>query len=121
MRKLGGLSQERVGNTILNAELGVHLGVVADLKGVAHKLVRVRRDSDIDSLDAVGLKVFLPYQVNSRLLSHASPDAIFLHCLPAHRGEEVTDEVIDSPRSVVFQQAENRLHAQKSIMLYLMK
>ena len=49
------------------------------------------------------------------------PDAIFLHCLPAHRGDEVTDEVIDSPRSFVFQQAENRLHAQKAIMLELME
>jgi ornithine carbamoyltransferase len=55
------------------------------------------------------------------LFGRAKPDAIFLHCLPAHRGEEVTDDVIDSPRSLVFQQAENRLHAQKAIMLELMK
>ncbi len=66
-------------------------------------------------------KVFLPYQVNAALFSKAKADAIFLHCLPAHRGEEVTNEVIDSPRSVVFQEAENRLHAQKAIMLSLMK
>jgi ornithine carbamoyltransferase len=66
-------------------------------------------------------KVFLPYQVNGELFASAAPDAIFLHCLPAHRGDEVTDEVIDSPRSFVFQQAENRLHAQKAIMLELMK
>jgi len=65
-------------------------------------------------------EVFLPYQVNAKLLGHAKPEAIFLHCLPAHRGEEVTDEVIDSRRSFVFQQAENRLHAQKAIMLELM-
>jgi ornithine carbamoyltransferase len=65
-------------------------------------------------------KVFRPYQVNSPLFSCAKEDAIFLHCLPAHRGDEVTDEVIDSPRSFVFQQAENRLHAQKAIMLELM-
>ena len=65
--------------------------------------------------------IFAPYQVNKKLFSQAKPDAIFLHCLPAHRGDEVTDEVIDSPRSLVFQEAENRLHAQKAIMLELMK
>jgi ornithine carbamoyltransferase len=64
---------------------------------------------------------FLPYQVNAALFALAKPDAIFMHCLPAHRGDEVTDEVIDCPRSVVFQEAENRLHAQKAIMLQLMK
>ncbi len=66
-------------------------------------------------------KVFMPYQVNARLFSKAKSDAVFMHCLPAHRGEEVAAEVIDSPRSVVFQEAENRLHAQKAIMLSLMK
>src|SRR5208282_2061960 len=66
-------------------------------------------------------KIFLPYQVNGTLFGLAKPDALFLHCLPAHRGDEVTNEVIDSPRSVVFQEAENRLHAQKAIMLELMK
>ncbi len=65
--------------------------------------------------------IFLPYQVDATLFRQAKPDAIFLHCLPAHRGEEVTDDVIDSPRSLVFQQAENRLHSQKAIMLELMK
>lgn len=66
-------------------------------------------------------KIFRPYQVNGELFRCAKPDAIFLHCLPAHRGQEVTDEVIDSPQSLVFQQAENRLHVQKAIMLELMK
>jgi ornithine carbamoyltransferase len=67
------------------------------------------------------LKIFRPYQVNEALFAHARPDAIFMHCLPAHRGEEVTDGVMESPRSVVFQQAENRLHVQKAIMLNLMR
>jgi ornithine carbamoyltransferase len=65
--------------------------------------------------------VFRPFQVNASLFARAKSDAIFMHCLPAHRGDEVTDEVIDSPRSVVFQEAENRLHAQKAVMLELMK
>jgi ornithine carbamoyltransferase len=64
---------------------------------------------------------FLPYQVNAALFALAKSDAIFMHCLPAHRGDEVTDEVIDCPRSIVFQEAENRLHVQKAIMLQLMK
>ncbi len=59
-----------------------------------------------------------PYQVNGRLMSLASPDAIFMHCLPAHRGEEVTADVIDGPHSVVWDEAENRLHAQKAILAW---
>ena len=59
-----------------------------------------------------------PYQVNARLMAQAKPDAIFMHCLPAHRGDEVTDEVIDGPQSVVFDEAENRLHAQKGILAW---
>jgi ornithine carbamoyltransferase len=63
------------------------------------------------------LQVFEPYQVNQELLAHASDDVKFLHCLPAHRGEEVTADVIDGGKSAVFQQAENRLHVQKAILL----
>ncbi len=66
-------------------------------------------------------KIFLPYQVNGELMTKAKSDAIFMHCLPAHRNEEVTDEVIDSDQSVVFREAENRLHVQKAIMFKLMK
>jgi ornithine carbamoyltransferase len=66
-------------------------------------------------------KVFMRYQVNGDLMKRAKPDAIFMHCLPAHRGEEVTDEVADSPQSVIFDEAENRLHIQKAIMHELMK
>ncbi len=59
-----------------------------------------------------------PYQVNARLMRNAKPEAIFLHCLPAHRGDEVTEDVIDGPQSVVFDEAENRLHAQKGILVW---
>ncbi|MFH1151363.1 MAG: ornithine carbamoyltransferase [Actinomycetota bacterium] len=65
-------------------------------------------------------QVLTPYQVNAALFSRAAADAIFMHCLPAHRGEEVTDEVSDHPRSAIFDQAENRLHTQKAIMALLM-
>jgi ornithine carbamoyltransferase len=64
-------------------------------------------------------KIFSRYQVNEALMARAKTDAVFMHCLPAHRGEEVSEEVIESPASVVFDQAENRLHAQKALMLML--
>jgi ornithine carbamoyltransferase len=66
------------------------------------------------------LKVFMPYQVNGELMKHAASDAVFMHCLPAYRGYEVTEEVIDGPQSVIFDEAENRLHAQKAVMATLM-
>ena len=65
-------------------------------------------------------RVFRPYQVNQAVMDKAGEESIFMHCLPAHRGDEVTDEVADSPRSVIFQEAENRLHAQKAVMLLTM-
>ncbi|RKR91727.1 ornithine carbamoyltransferase [Micromonospora pisi] len=67
------------------------------------------------------LTPFWPYQVNKSLLAVAAPDAIVLHCLPAHRGEEITDEVLDGPQSAVFDQAENRLHAQKALLSWLVE
>ncbi len=67
---------------------------------------------------ARGHNVFQPFQVNDALMKRAKPDALFMHCLPAHRGEEVTDSVIDGPHSVVLDEAENRLHAQKSILAW---
>jgi ornithine carbamoyltransferase len=63
-------------------------------------------------------KLLEPYRVDTTLMKRAKPGAIFLHCLPAHRGEEVTDEVMDGPQSAVWDEAENRLHAQKSILLW---
>ncbi len=66
------------------------------------------------------IKIFSPYQVNGELFSKANEDAIFLHCLPAYRGYEVTEDVIDGPQSVIFDEAENRMHAQKAVMVMLM-
>lgn len=69
---------------------------------------------------AARAKSFAPFQVNDALMKEAASDALFMHCLPAHRGAEVTDSVMDSPRSIVFDQAENRLHVQKAILLMLL-
>ena len=74
-----------------------------------------QEDSQVERLEAFG-----GYQVDQELMALASPEAVFMHDLPAHRGEEIVDEVIESPRSVVFDQAENRLHAQKAILALLM-
>lgn len=74
----------------------------------------------MESEKAERIKVFMPYQINSKLMSNADSDAIFLHCLPAYRGYEVTEDVIDGKHSVIFDEAENRLHAQKAVMATLM-
>lgn len=66
-------------------------------------------------------KIFRDYQVNSQLLAHASKDVLVMHCLPAHRGDEITDEVLDGPHSIVFDEAENRMHVQKAIIVKLME
>lgn len=65
--------------------------------------------------------VFSPYQVNAQLMQHAAPDALFMHCLPAHRGEEVTAEVIDGPQSVVWEESENRMHTQAALIEFLLE
>ena len=72
-----------------------------------------------DGLDRVA--PFRPFQLNARLLTLADPDAIVLHCLPAHRGDEITDDVIDGPQSAVWDEAENRLHAQKALLVWLLE
>jgi ornithine carbamoyltransferase len=66
------------------------------------------------------LKVFSPYQVNAGVLREAARRAVVMHCLPAHRGEEITDEVLDGPQSIVLDQAENRLHAQKGLLAMIL-
>ncbi|WP_405180607.1 ornithine carbamoyltransferase [Nocardia sp. NBC_01377] len=71
-----------------------------------------------DGLDRVG--PFRPFQLNADLLAKAAPDAVVLHCLPAHRGEEITDDVLDGPHSAVWDEAENRLHAQKALLVWLL-
>ena len=68
----------------------------------------------------VRIPIFQPYQVNEKLMAKAAPHAVFMHCLPAHRGQEATDGVMDSPQSVVFDQAEGRLHVQKAILMLLL-
>jgi ornithine carbamoyltransferase len=70
--------------------------------------------------DPLKIQALMPYQLNRSLLAQARPDAIVLHCLPAHRGEEITDEAMDGPWSAVFDQAENRLHAQKALLAFLL-
>ncbi len=106
----------------------------AEAKGnitVTHDIDSVR-DADViytdvwasmgqEEEEADRAKVFAPYQVNGQLMARAKRDCLFLHCLPAHRGLEVTDDVMDSPNSIVFDQAENRLHAQKAILATLMR
>jgi ornithine carbamoyltransferase len=72
-----------------------------------------------DGLDRV--RPFRPFQLNAALLGRAAPDAVVLHCLPAHRGQEITDEVMDGPHSAVFDEAENRLHAQKALLVWLLE
>ena len=107
-------------------ETGGSVFVTADPREAAHGADVVYTDSwmsyhiPVHKLEA-RVRVFTPYQVNAALMACAKPDAIFLNCLPAQRGYEQTAEVIDGPQSVVFDEAENRLHAQKAVMLKLLE
>jgi ornithine carbamoyltransferase len=104
---------------VKSSDADIHVGTdpEAAVKG-AHCIVT---DTWVSMGDKDGTRrhnLLKPYQVNARLMARARPDALFMHCLPAHRGEEVTDEVIDGAQSVVFDEAENRLHAQKGILAW---
>jgi len=98
---------------------GANIDLTQDAKAAAMDADCIITDSWISMGQehrAISKQLFMPYQVNENLMACAKPDALFMHCLPAHRGEEVTDSVIDSKQSVVFDEAENRLHAQKAVL-----
>ncbi len=107
------------------AETGATVNVTSDAKAAAEGVDVLVTDTwtsmgqENDGLDRV--RPFRPFQVNSELLALADPEAVVLHCLPAHRGHEITDEVIDGPQSAVFDEAENRLHAQKAMLVWLLE
>lgn len=108
-------------------EIAKSTGAVIKLMADPHKAVRGVDAIYTDAWTSMGheheteqrAQIFPPYQVNDELISGAAPHAVFMHCLPAHRNEEVTDAVIDSVRSIVFDQAENRMHVQKAILMML--
>ncbi|AGI47468.1 ornithine carbamoyltransferase [Thermoplasmatales archaeon BRNA1] len=119
-----------------NAEIMLGAARIADANGskiiASHEPTEACVDADVlytDTWISMGdntpveaaVKLFHKYQINDDLLSIAKPDCIVMHCLPAHRGQEITNEVIEGPHSVVFDQAENRLHAQKAVLYTLMK
>ena len=92
--------------------------------GTGRGKIVVRAKAEIEELEGGRNRIVvseLPYQVNKELFKNAKSDALFMHCLPAYRGYEVTEDVIDGPNSVIFDEAENRLHAQKAVMVKLMK
>jgi ornithine carbamoyltransferase len=93
---------------------------LADVAGADAVYTDVWASMGQESEAAAREALFRPYQVNEELMERAGADAVFMHCLPAHRGDEVTSAVADSPQSVIFQQAENRLHAQKGLLLELL-
>ncbi|ABF43159.1 ornithine carbamoyltransferase [Candidatus Koribacter versatilis Ellin345] len=102
------------------ATIDVTTDAVAAVTGAQAIYTDVWASMGQESEAAERQQIFLPFQVNAKLMSQAAKKAKFMHCLPAHRGDEVTADVIDSPSSVVFDQAENRLHAQKAILLMLL-
>jgi len=106
------------------AEAGTHAAVTHDPKAAVRGADVVYTDvwtsMGQEAEGAARRRAFRPFQVNEGLLAHARPDALVMHCLPAHRGEEITEAVIDGAQSVVFDQAENRLHLQKAILTWLL-
>jgi ornithine carbamoyltransferase len=109
--------------TIAAKETGARIATTHDLDAVAGAdavYTDVWASMGQEDEAAARMAKFRPYQINGDVMQNAGDDAIFMHCLPAHRGDEVTDEVADSPQSVIFPQAENRLHAQKALVLLLL-
>jgi ornithine carbamoyltransferase len=108
-------------------EIAAHTGAAIEVMTDPHKAVRGADAVYTDAWTSMGheheteerARIFPPYQVNEELMAAAAPHAVFMHCLPAHRNEEVTDAVIDSVQSIVFDQAENRMHIQKAILMTL--
>lgn len=105
-------------------EHGANITMISDPKEAVANVDCVVTDTWVSmgqEFRARGNNVFQPYQVNEEMMALAKPDALFMHCLPAHRGEEVVDSVIDGPHSVVFDEAENRLHAQKAVIAWCLE
>ncbi|MEA5468804.1 ornithine carbamoyltransferase [Spirulina sp. 06S082] len=102
------------------AEIIVTSDPVAAVEGVHALYTDVWASMGQEDLAEERIPIFQPYQINSTLLSHADPEAIVLHCLPAHRGEEITDDVMEGKHSRIWDQAENRMHAQKALMASLL-
>ena len=107
------------------ADTGATVAVTADPRAAADGADVLVTDTwtsmgqENDGLDRVA--PFRPFQLNAELLDLADPEAVVLHCLPAHRGDEITDDVIDGPASAVWDEAENRLHAQKALLVWLLE
>ena len=118
------LPQEIVEEAAAVARHGAQVRLFTDpreaVRGVDAIYTDVWASMGEESEAATRQRIFAPYQVDSSLMAAAKPGALFMHCLPAHRGDEVTAEVIESPSSVVFDQAENRLHTQKALLLMLL-
>ncbi len=108
----------------LAEETGAHIELFTDLHEAVSGADAIYTDAWVsmgqEAETSGRMKIFPPYQVNSELMAEAASDAVFLHCLPAHRGLEVTDAVMDSEQSLIFEQAENRLHVQKAILYLLL-
>jgi ornithine carbamoyltransferase len=116
----GVLSRARADAKATGSRIEVGRDPAAAIKGADVVVTDTWASMGQESEHDARVKVFRPYQVNPSLMAKAKPGAIFMHCLPAHRGEEVTDDVMDSPVSVVFQEAANRLHAQKAVLVLLL-
>ena len=114
------VAQARAIGNITGSDINVISDPVAAVSGADAVYTDVCTSMGFEHEATKRAPIFKPYQVNEALMAHAAPHAVFMHCLPAHRNAEVTDAVLDGPQSVVFDQAENRMHAQKALMLLLL-